>query len=119
MSITKETIQQHLKEPAVFCCQRQKGLIIGPEDLEDPTIFDDMVESGLMTLSDDGLTIEQVLGRKLIVDADALTPITKDMIDSINETSELLNHLLIKNIQIKKKFQIVKCCILKFQNLKA
>ncbi|WP_416175641.1 D-proline reductase (dithiol) proprotein PrdA [Clostridium sp.] len=88
MSITKETIQQHLKEPAVFCCQRQKGLIIGPEDLEDPTIFDDMVESGLMTLSDDGLTIEQVLGRKLIVDADALTPITKDMIDSINETSE-------------------------------
>ncbi|MBA5851633.1 D-proline reductase (dithiol) proprotein PrdA [Clostridium sp. cel8] len=88
MSITKETIQQHLKEPAVFCCQRQKGLIIGPEDLEDPTIFDDIVESGLMTLSDDGLTIEQVLGRKLIVDADALTPITKDMIDSINETSE-------------------------------
>ncbi|MCH3965755.1 MAG: D-proline reductase (dithiol) proprotein PrdA [Clostridium sp.] len=88
MSITNETIKNHLKDPAIFCCQRKKGLVISEHDLEDPTLFDDMVEAGLMTLSDDGLTIEQVLGRTLTSDADALTPITADMLDGINETSE-------------------------------
>ena len=61
MSITKETIKKHLKDPAIFCCQRKKGLVISEHDLEDPTLFDDMVEAGLMTLSDDGLTIEQAV----------------------------------------------------------
>ena len=89
MSITKETIKKHLKDPAIFCCQRKKGLVISEHDLEDPTLFDDMVEAGLMTLSDDGLTIEQVLGRALTVDADALTPITKDMLDGVNAISEV------------------------------
>jgi D-proline reductase (dithiol) PrdA len=55
MSITKETLEQHLKDPAIFCCRRQKGLVIGAADLEDPTLFDDMVEAGLLELSDDGL----------------------------------------------------------------
>ena len=58
MSITKETMLQHLKDPAVICCRKEKGKVIGPEDLEDPAIFDDMAESGLLELSDDGLTIE-------------------------------------------------------------
>lgn len=90
MSITKETIKKHLKDPAIFCCQRKKGLVISEHDLEDPTLFDDMVEAGLMTLSDDGLTIEQVLGRKLIVDTDALIPITEDMLDGINKISNTI-----------------------------
>ncbi|QAA34531.1 D-proline reductase (dithiol) proprotein PrdA [Clostridium manihotivorum] len=84
MSINKETLEKHLKDPAIFCCQRKKGLKISVEDLEDPTIFEDMVESGLMTLSEDGLTIEQVLGRTLVVDVDALTPIVSDMVDGVN-----------------------------------
>lgn len=86
MSITKETLEKHLKDPAIFCCQRKKGLIIGAEDLEDPSLFEDMVEAGLMTLSADGLTIEQVLGRNLIVDAEALTSIKAEMLDGINKT---------------------------------
>ncbi|WP_160676026.1 D-proline reductase (dithiol) proprotein PrdA [Clostridium sp. C8-1-8] len=84
MSINKETLEKHLKDPAIFCCQRKKGLKISAEDLEDPTIFEDMVESGLMTLSEEGLTIEQVLGRTLVVDVDALTPIVSDMVDGVN-----------------------------------
>lgn len=85
MSITKETLEQHLKDPAIFCCRRQKGLVIGAADLEDPTLFDDMVESGLLTLSPDGLQIGQVLGSTLLEDVEALTPITRDVLDRVNE----------------------------------
>lgn len=84
MSITKETLQAHLKDPAIFCCQRKKGLVIGSDDLEDPSLFEDMEEAGLLTLSDDGLTIEQVLGATLMQDCDALTPIKAEMLDRVN-----------------------------------
>lgn len=85
MSITQETLQQHLKDPAIFCCRREKGLVISAADLEDPGLFDDMVDAGLLTLSDDGLTIEQVIGNTLLCDVEALTPITKDVLDKVNE----------------------------------
>lgn len=88
MSITKETLSKHLKDPAIFCCRRQKGLVISAADLEDPSLFDDMAEAGLLTLSDDGLRIEQVLGSTLLTDVEALTPITRDVLDKINETPE-------------------------------
>lgn len=88
MSITNETLQKHLKDPAIFCCRRQKGLVISAADLEDPSLFDDMEEAGLLTLSPDGLRIEQVLGSTLLTDVEALTPITKDVLDKINKTEE-------------------------------
>ena len=88
MSITNETLQKHLKDPAFFCCRRQKGLVISAADLEDPSLFDDMEEAGLLTLSPDGLRIEQVLGSTLLTDVEALTPITRDVLDKINETEE-------------------------------
>ena len=81
MSITMETVKAHLEDPAIFCCQRKKGLVIGAADLEDPAIFEDLVDSGLLTLSDKGLKIAQVLGKKLIKDCEALTPITADMLE--------------------------------------
>lgn len=85
MSITQETLNQHLKDPAIFCCRRNKGLVISAADLEDPELFDDMVESGLLTLSPDGLTIEQVLGSTLLTDVEALTPITAAVLDKVND----------------------------------
>ena len=88
MSITKETLEQHLKDPAIFCCRRQKGLVIAAADLEDPSLFDDMVESGLLTLSPEGLRIEQVLGSTLLTDVEALTPITRDVLDKVNASEE-------------------------------
>ena len=88
MSITKETLEQHLKDPAIFCCRRQKGLVIGAADLEDPALFDDMVESGLLTLSPEGLRIEQVLGSTLLTDVEALTPITRDVLDKVNASEK-------------------------------
>lgn len=88
MSITQESVKAHLKDPAIFCCRRQKGLVIGPADLEDPGLFDDMVDAGLLTLSENGLTIEQVLGKTLIQDCEALTPITADILDGVNEVAD-------------------------------
>ena len=88
MSITKETVKAHLKDPAILCCRRPKGTVIGPADLEDPTLFDDMVDAGLLTLSNDGLTIEQVLGTTLAGDCEALTPITPGNLNSVNEVAQ-------------------------------
>ena len=88
MSITQETLQKHLKDPAIFCCRREKGLVISAADLEDPGLFDDMVEAGLLTLSSDGLRIEQVIGCTLLEDVEALTPITKDVLDKVNVVEE-------------------------------
>lgn len=85
MSITNETLQQHLKDPAIFCCRREKGLVISAADLEDPSLFDDMVEAGLLTLSEEGLRIEQVIGSTLLTDVEALTPITSEVLDKVNE----------------------------------
>lgn len=86
MSITKEKLEQHLKDPAIFCCRREKGLVISAADLEDPSLFDDMVDAGLLTLSPNGLKIEQVLGSTLLTDVEALTPITAEVLDKVNET---------------------------------
>lgn len=89
MSITQETLQNNLKDPAIFCCRREKGLVIGAADLEDPGLFDDLVESGLLTLTPESLTIEQVIGCTLLKDMDALMPITRDVLDRVNEVEGL------------------------------
>lgn len=87
MSITPESLQLHLKDPAVFCCRREKGLVISAADLEDPGLFEDMVEAGLLELKEDGLKIEQVLGSTLTSDVEALTSITRDVLDKVNDVS--------------------------------
>ena len=87
MSITAETAKEHAKDPAVLCCRAEEGIIIGPENLEDPAIFDDLVDSGLLNL-EGVLTIEEILGAKLTKTCDSLTPITRDVIDAVQTVAE-------------------------------
>ena len=87
MSITAETAREHANDPAVLCCRAEKGIVIGPANLEDPAIFDELVDSGLLNL-EGCLTIGQILGAKLTKTCDSLTPITADVIDAIVETKE-------------------------------
>ena len=47
MSITAETAKAHAHDPAVLCCRAEAGITIEPANLEDPAIFDDLVDSGL------------------------------------------------------------------------
>ncbi|MGN1267807.1 MAG: D-proline reductase (dithiol) proprotein PrdA [Dorea sp.] len=80
MSITAETAKAHAKDPAVLCCRAEAGITIEAANLEDPAIFDDLVDSGLLNL-DGALTIEQVLGAKLIKTCDSLCPLTADVVE--------------------------------------
>lgn len=85
MSISKETANAHLNDPAVLCCLTRKGTVIGPSELEDPAVFVDLEDSGLLKLGPDVLTIAQVLGSTLQEDCDGLTPLTAKLLDSVQE----------------------------------
>lgn len=82
MSITAETAKAHAHDPAVLCCRAEAGITIEPANLEDPAIFDDLVDSGLLNL-DRCLTIEEVLGAKLTKTCDSLCPLTNDVLDGV------------------------------------
>lgn len=86
MSITVETAKDHAKDPAVLCCRAEAGIIIQPENLEDPALFADLEDSGLLKMPEDCLTIEQVLGAKLTKTLDALIPLTPDALEGVNQT---------------------------------
>ena len=89
MSITAETAKAHAKDPAVLCCRAEEGIVLQASNLEDPAIFDDLVESNLLNL-DGALTIGQVLGATLKKTSDALTPLTAELVEGFKpaETPE-------------------------------
>ena len=87
MSITAETAKAHANDPAVLCCRAEAGITIEPANLEDPAIFDELVDSGLLNL-DGCLKISQVLGAKLTKTRDSLCPLTADNVDGIQEAAE-------------------------------
>ena len=65
-----------------MCCRAEGGITIQAANLEDPAIFDDLVDSGLLNL-DGCLTIEEVLGAKLTKTCDSLCPLTNDVLDGV------------------------------------
>ncbi|OWZ84331.1 D-proline reductase (dithiol) proprotein PrdA [Natranaerobius trueperi] len=81
MAISKELCEELRDEPAVVCCKTEKGTVLAPEHLEDPNIFGDLEDSGLLDLSGNVLTIGDVLGNEMTASADALTPLTPDTVD--------------------------------------
>ncbi|WP_322626811.1 D-proline reductase (dithiol) proprotein PrdA [Aedoeadaptatus coxii] len=85
MSITKETAMQHLNDPAVTCCRFEAGELVEPSILEDPAIFGDLEDTGLLEITDETLTIGQVIGAKLKETVDSLTPLTKDLVEDLPE----------------------------------
>ena len=87
MSITAETAKAHAHDPAVLCCRAEGGITIEPANLEDPAIFDDLVDSGLLNL-DGALTIEEVLGAKLTKTCDSLCPLTADVVEGAKAPSK-------------------------------
>ncbi|MGN0313140.1 MAG: D-proline reductase (dithiol) proprotein PrdA [Lachnospiraceae bacterium] len=87
MAISEEYAKEHAKSPAVLCCRAEKGVVLTSHNLEDPAIFDDLVDSGLLNL-DGCLTIGQVIGATLTGTFDSLTPLTVDKIDKVVEMKE-------------------------------
>ena len=99
MSITAETAKEHLNDKAVFCCRAEEGIVIGPDNLEDPGLFDDLVDSGLLSFPDDALTIGQVLGAKLTKTTDALIPITPGIIDAVQGGEEKAEEVAVEEVE--------------------
>ena len=56
-------------------------------NLDDPAIFDELVDSGLLNL-DGCLTIGQVLGAKLTKTSDSLCPLTVDNVEGFKDVAE-------------------------------
>lgn len=88
MSISEKTAKAHSQDPAVLCCRAEEGTKLTCHNLEDPAIFDDLVDSGLLNL-DGCLKIGQVIGATLTSTCDSLTPLTIDKIDKVIEVSEV------------------------------
>lgn len=83
MSMSAEHAQELKNELAVVCCRTEAGTIISADNLEDPAIFPDMEDSGLLTIPSDCLKIGEVLGAKLLKTIDSLTPLTADLLEGV------------------------------------
>lgn len=81
MSMSAEHAAELKNEVAAVCCRTEKGTVISAENLEDPTIFPDLVDSGLLKIPADCLKIGEVIGAKLTKTIDSLTPITPDIVE--------------------------------------
>lgn len=83
MSMSAEHAAELKNELAVVCCRTEEGTIISADNLEDPAIFPDMVDSGLLTIPADCLKIGEVIGAKLLKTIDSLTPLTPAIMEGV------------------------------------
>lgn len=84
MSIELEYAMEHKNDPAVLCCRLEGGNELSHHNLEDPAIFPDLIDSGLLDVSGT-VTIGQAIGATLKETKDSLTPLTPDLLDNIQE----------------------------------
>ena len=104
MSISAEYALEHKNDPAVLCCRAEAGVVLSEHNLEDPAIFDDLVESGLLKL-DGAVTIGQAMGATLTKTADSLTPLTPDLLEGMKEVEEEVEEKVIRTLT-RKHFKI-------------
>ena len=88
MSLSKEMAEKHKNDPAVLCCRAEAGTVLSEHNLEDPSLFDEMVDMGILELPEDTLTIGQVMGATLNTTADSLTALTPANTDDYSEVVE-------------------------------
>lgn len=87
MSITAETVKAHINDPAVLCCRAEEGTVLEPSNFEDPAIFPDLIDTGLLN-TEGALSLGNIkMGEtKLTKTVDSLTPITPEIVDTYNES---------------------------------
>lgn len=83
MSMSAEHAQELKNEVAVVCCRTEEGTIISADNLEDPGIFPDMVDSGLLAIPANSVKIGEAIGAKLLKTVDSLTPLTPEILEGI------------------------------------
>lgn len=87
MSISLDYALEHKSDPAVLCCRAEAGTVLSEHNLEDPAIFDDLVDSHLLDLTG-ALKIGQVLGATLKETCDSLTTLTADKVEGAKEEAD-------------------------------
>ena len=87
MSISLDYALEHKNDPAVLCCRAEAGTVLSEHNLEDPAIFDDLVDSHLLDLTG-ALKIGQVLGATLKETCDSLTTLTADKVEGAKEEAD-------------------------------
>lgn len=87
MSIELEYAMEHKKDPAVLCCRLEAGNVLSHHNLEDPAVFPDLIDSGLLNV-EGAVTIEQAIGATLTATSDSLTPLTPAILENIQEVKE-------------------------------
>ena len=87
MSISLDYALEHKNDPAVLCCRAEAGTVLSEHNLEDPVIFDDLVDSHLLDLTG-ALKIGQVLGATLKETCDSLTTLTADKVEGAKEEAD-------------------------------
>jgi len=87
MSMSAEHASELKNELAVVCCRTEEGTILSAENLEDPAIFPDMVDSGLLSIPDNCSKIGEVIGAKLLKTIDSLSPLTPDILEGVKSVS--------------------------------
>ena len=83
MSIELEYALEHKNDHAVLCCRMEPGEI-SHHNLEDPAIFPDLIDTGLLNI-DGCITIGQAIGATLKETSDSLTPLTPAIVDNIQD----------------------------------
>lgn len=84
MSIDLEYALAHKDDPAVLCCRAEEGIVINEHNLEDPAIFPDLIDTGLLSV-EGALTIGQCIGATLTKTSDSLTALTPAIVSNIQE----------------------------------
>lgn len=87
MSIELEYAMEHKNDPAVLCCRLEGGSELTHHNLEDPAIFPDLIDSGLLDTTG-CVTIGQAIGATLKETSDSLTPLTPALLDNIQEVAD-------------------------------
>lgn len=87
MSMNKEKLEKLKDKIAYTCCRFEAGTPVDEKVLEDPALMPEFVESGLMTIPDNALTIGEALGGKFKTAIDALVPLTTDNIEGYTKNS--------------------------------
>ena len=88
MSLSKEMAEKHKDDVAVLCCRAEAGTVLSEHNLEDPSLFDEMVDMCILEIPEDTLKIGQVIGATLNTTADSLTALTPANTDDYSEVVE-------------------------------
>lgn len=87
MSIDLAYALEHQNDPAVLCCRAEEGTVINEHNLEDPNLFLDLIDTGLLNI-DGCITIGQALGCTLTKTSDSLTALTPEITDNLQSIED-------------------------------